>query len=83
MAISYKSDGFFYTFLSEATDGYDTIEWAAGLPKSNSKVGMYGFSYPGASQWLPATLRPPHLVERTSLGSERMKWCDSGPVVIQ
>ena len=58
----YKSDGFFYTFLSEATDGYDTIEWAAGLPKSNGKVGMYGFSYPGASQWLPATLRPPHLV---------------------
>ena len=58
----YKSDGVFYTFLSEATDGYDTIEWAAGLPKSNGKVGMYGFSYPGASQWLSATLRPPHLV---------------------
>jgi hypothetical protein len=58
----YKSDGFFYTFLTEATDGYDTIEWTAGLPKSNGKIGMYGFSYPGASQWLPATLRPPHLV---------------------
>ena len=58
----YKSDGVFYTFLTEATDGYDTIEWVAGLPKSNGKVGMYGFSYPGASQWLSATLRPPHLV---------------------
>lgn len=58
----YKSDGFFYTFLTEATDGYDTIEWAAGLPKSNGKVGMYGFSYPGASQWQAATLRPPNLV---------------------
>jgi len=58
----YKSDGFFYTFLTEATDGYDTIEWAASLPKSNGRVGMYGFSYPGASQWLAATLRPPHLV---------------------
>jgi uncharacterized protein len=58
----YKSDGFFYTFLDEATDGYDTIEWAAGLPKSDGRVGMYGFSYPGASQWLAATLRPPHLV---------------------
>jgi putative CocE/NonD family hydrolase len=58
----YKSDGDFYTFLYEADDGYDTIEWAAALPKSSGKVGMYGFSYPGASQWLPATLRPPHLV---------------------
>jgi putative CocE/NonD family hydrolase len=58
----YKSDGFFYTFADEATDGYDTVEWAAGLPKSNGKVGMYGFSYPGASQWLAATQRPPHLV---------------------
>ena len=58
----YKSDGFFYTFRYEAQDGYDTIEWAAALPKSNGKVGMYGFSYVGATQWLPATLRPPHLV---------------------
>ena len=57
----YKSDGIWYPFRSEATDGYDAIEWAAALPKSNGKVGMYGFSYPGATQWLPATLRPPHL----------------------
>jgi len=58
----YKSDGAFYAFQNEATDGYDTIEWAAALPHANGKVGMYGFSYPGATQWLPATLRPPHLV---------------------
>ena len=57
----YKSDGIWYPFRSEATDGYDAIEWAAALPKSSGKVGMYGFSYPGATQWLPATLRPPHL----------------------
>ncbi|HEV7934387.1 MAG TPA: CocE/NonD family hydrolase [Actinomadura sp.] len=58
----YKSDGSFYTFRNEAADGYDTIEWAARLPHANGRVGMYGFSYPGATQWLPATLRPPHLV---------------------
>jgi putative CocE/NonD family hydrolase len=58
----YKSGGFFYTFRNEAKDGYDTIEWAARLPHSNGKVGMYGFSYVGATQWLPATLKPPHLV---------------------
>jgi putative CocE/NonD family hydrolase len=58
----YKSDGSFYTFRNEAKDGYDTIEWAARLPHSDGKVGMYGFSYVGATQWLPATLKPPHLV---------------------
>jgi hypothetical protein len=58
----YTSQGFFYTFRNEARDGYDTVEWAARLPGSNGKVGMYGFSYVGATQWLPATLRPPHLV---------------------
>jgi len=57
----YKSDGIFYAFANEATDGYDTIEWAATLPKSDGKVGTWGISYPGATQLLPATLRPPHL----------------------
>jgi uncharacterized protein len=58
----YKSEGEFYPFRDEAEDGYDTIEWAAKLPGSNGKVGMYGFSYVGATQWLPATEAPPSLV---------------------
>jgi uncharacterized protein len=57
----YKSDGSFYTFAHEATDGYDTVEWAANLPKSDGNVGMYGFSYPGTTQYQTAILRPPHL----------------------
>jgi uncharacterized protein len=57
----YRSEGFFYTFRNEATDGYDTVEWAARLPKSNGRVGMYGFSYPGTTQYQTAILRPPHL----------------------
>lgn len=58
----YASQGEFYPFRDEAQDGYDTIEWAARLPGSTGKVGMYGFSYVGATQWLPATLKPPSLV---------------------
>jgi putative CocE/NonD family hydrolase len=58
----YTSEGTFYAFRDEAKDGYDTIEWAARLPGANGKVGMYGFSYVGATQWMPATLRPPSLV---------------------
>jgi len=55
------SDGEFVPFEREAEDGYDTIEWAAKLPGANGKVGMYGFSYAGATQLLPATLQPPSL----------------------
>jgi putative CocE/NonD family hydrolase len=38
------------------------VEWAAALPGSNGKVGMYGSSYVGATQWLAAATAPPHLV---------------------
>lgn len=55
------SEGVFTPFAHEAEDGYDTVEWAAALPGSNGKVGMYGFSYQGAVQWAAASLRPPRL----------------------
>jgi uncharacterized protein len=57
----YTSDGEWYTFIHEAEDGYDTVEWAAALPQSNGKVGMFGGSYVGATQMLAATAHPPHL----------------------
>lgn len=56
----YASQGVFYAFQNEMQDGYDSVEWAASLPGSNGKVGMYGFSYVGATQWLAAVMRPPH-----------------------
>jgi putative CocE/NonD family hydrolase len=55
------SEGEFYPFKSEAADGFDTVEWAAGLSGSNGRVGMYGFSYVGATQLLAAVMQPPHL----------------------
>lgn len=45
----------------EAADGYDIIEWAAGRPWSNGRVGMTGVSYLAWSQWNVAATRPPHL----------------------
>jgi uncharacterized protein len=57
----YKSRGDFYPFANEQHDGYDTVEWAAKLPGSSGKVGMYGYSYVGATQWLAATQAPPSL----------------------
>jgi uncharacterized protein len=57
----YKSDGEWYPFKNESTDGYDTVEWAAALPYSDGKVGMFGGSYVGATQFLAAIAHPPHL----------------------
>ena len=57
----YTSDGEFYPFLNEIDDGYDTVEWCAAQPWSSGKVGMYGSSYVGATQWLAAVSRPPSL----------------------
>lgn len=55
------SEGEFTAFVHEARDGYETIEWAAALPRSNGRVGLYGFSYQGTNQLLAASLRPPAL----------------------
>ncbi len=57
----YTSDGEWYPFLHESSDGYDTVEWAAALPFSNGKVAMHGGSYVGATQMLAAIAHPPHL----------------------
>jgi uncharacterized protein len=57
----YKSEGEWYPFKNESNDGYDTVEWAAALPYSNGKVGMFGGSYVGATQFLAAIAHPPHL----------------------
>ena len=57
----YSSEGEWYPFLDESNDGYDTVEWAAQLPYSNGKVGMFGGSYVGATQMLAAISHPPHL----------------------
>ena len=50
----YSSEGEWYPFKHESNDGYDTVEWAAALPYSNGKVGMFGGSYVGATQMLAA-----------------------------
>ncbi|MCV7020274.1 CocE/NonD family hydrolase [Mycolicibacterium aichiense] len=57
-----SSGGTFSEFTHDRDDGYDSVEWAAALPGSDGKVGMYGSSYVGATQWLAATTAPPHLV---------------------
>ncbi len=58
----FTSGGEFNCFVDDINDGYDTVEWAAAQPWSSGRVGMIGASYVGATQWLCAITRPPHLV---------------------
>lgn len=55
------SGGEFKLFVNETADGEDTVNWAANLPGSNGKVGMYGFSYQGMTQLYAAAAKPPAL----------------------
>jgi uncharacterized protein len=57
----YGSGGEFTPFVSEAADGAEAIAWAAAQPWSSGRVGMFGGSYFGATQWLAATEAPPAL----------------------
>ncbi|MCH8206864.1 MAG: CocE/NonD family hydrolase, partial [Chloroflexi bacterium] len=62
----YASDGelllgFYSADHRDSEDGYDTVEWAAALPWSTGKVGTFGGSYNGWTQWELAHARPPHL----------------------
>lgn len=45
----------------ETQDGHDAVEWLAGQPWCNGKVGMWGISYGGFTSIQVALLRPPHL----------------------
>ena len=57
----YTSEGEWYPFKHESADGYDAVEWAAALPDSDGRVGMFSGSYVGATQMLAAIAHPPHL----------------------
>jgi putative CocE/NonD family hydrolase len=50
----YESDGVFQPSVHEEEDGADTIRWAAKLPGSNGRVGMWGSSYGAETQWSAA-----------------------------
>ncbi|WP_104182166.1 CocE/NonD family hydrolase [Arthrobacter sp. B0490] len=58
---TFASGGEWRPWHHERSDGYDTIEWAAALPYTNGRVGMFGASYHGSTQWSAAISGAPHL----------------------
>lgn len=58
----FDSEGVWDPFdAKHKSDGYDLVEWIAAQPWSNGKVGMWGGSYMGWTQWWTASTAPPHL----------------------
>ncbi len=56
------SGGEFYPFRNEARDGAETIAWLRNHSACNGRIGMYGFSYQGATQLLAAAEQPEGLL---------------------
>ncbi len=54
----YGSGGAFVPFVAEAADGLDSVAWVADQVWSSGRVGMFGSSYVGATQWLAAAGDP-------------------------
>jgi len=57
----YRSEGVFEPFVREAADGRTTLDWVAAQPWFDGNLGMWGFSYPGYTQWAVARNAPPYL----------------------
>jgi uncharacterized protein len=56
-----SSAGEGYPFIHEKEDGYDSVQWAAAQTWSNGRVGMFGGSYVGYTQYAAAVMQPPAL----------------------
>lgn len=68
----FASEGQWAPLSDDALDGFDSVEWAAGLPGSNGRVGMFGGSYSGNTQWQAVVAGAPTLTAIAPL----MTWAD-------
>jgi putative CocE/NonD family hydrolase len=50
----FQSEGTFDAFTFERQDGVDTADWVNAQPWANGRIGMFGQSYVGLTQWQAA-----------------------------
>ena len=67
----HDSDGPWQPYVNEANDGHDTIQWVGSQPWCDGNVGMFGISYVGFTQTLPATQRSPYLKALVPIASQQ------------
>jgi putative CocE/NonD family hydrolase len=72
----FRSEGEMMPFVSEAVDGYDTLEWVSAQSWCNDDVAMSGASYYGFTQWAAVASAHPRLraiaptITATALGTD-------------
>jgi putative CocE/NonD family hydrolase len=77
----YESGGSFHAFPNEANDGYDTCAWICEQPWSNGRIGTFGGSYVGLTQWQAALAGAPGLqamVPNVTAADYHEGWCYQG-----
>lgn len=57
----FRSEGATLAYVHEARDGYDTLDWITHQSWSNGRVGMFGDSYYGLTQWAAVSSGHPAL----------------------
>ncbi len=50
-----------HSYFAEASDGRATADWIATQPWFDGRLGSFGASYMGFTQWALASTNPPHL----------------------
>jgi uncharacterized protein len=55
----YESGGVYYPLQSEKQDGVETLRWLARQPWYDGRLGMWGCSYYGYTQWVLADCENP------------------------
>jgi putative CocE/NonD family hydrolase len=55
----YESGGDYYPLRGERQDGMDTLQWLARQPWFDGRLGMWGCSYYGYTQWVLADCKAP------------------------
>ena len=58
---TYRSEGRFTPMVDEAEDGRDAMDWIVAQPWSDGRIGTYGYSYVGMTQWAAASTSHPAL----------------------
>ena len=67
----HDSDGLWEPYINEANDGHDTVQLIGSQPWCDGNVGMFGISYVGFTQTLPATQRSPYLKALVPIASQQ------------
>jgi putative CocE/NonD family hydrolase len=72
----WNSEGEWDPLVNETADGYDTLDWIAKQPWCDGKIGMFGVSYFGYTQWAVASLNHPNLkcIAPGTIATDMYEW---------